>query len=112
MTGEQGDVLEPLTERREVDDDLVQAVEKILPELPRPDHLGQIPVGRGQDPDVDVGTLVGPEGAELTVLDDAEKLGLDGHRDLGDLVEEDRPAVGLIEKTALVLVGPVKAPFL
>ncbi len=49
--------------------------------------------------------LVRAEGTELVALQDAEELGLDGDRDLGDLVEEDRPAVGLLEQPALVPVG-------
>ena len=72
---------------------------------PGPDPLGQVPVRGGQDPDLDRRALARAEGPELAVLQDAEELGLDGHRDLGDLVEEDRPSVGLLEQAALVPVG-------
>jgi len=106
MADEQGDVLEPFPEGRQVDDDLVEAVEEVLPEGAGPDPFGQVPVRGGQDPDLDRRALARAERPELAVLQDAEELGLDGHGDLGDLVEEDDPAVGLLEQARLVPVGP------
>ena len=38
-----------------------------------------------------------PDALELALLQEAQQLDLDGRRDLADLVEEERPVVGLLE---------------
>ena len=57
----------------------------------------QIAVGRRHDPDVDPDRLVGAHALHLTLLQDAEELGLRVERQLADLVEEQRAAVGELE---------------
>ena len=49
---------------------------------------------RGQDPHVHPHRAVAPHRLELAVLQDAEQPGLERQRQLRDLVEEQRPAVG------------------
>ena len=46
-----------------------------------------------------------PDPPDHAVLDDPEQLGLERHRHLGELVEEQRPAVGGLEQARLVAVG-------
>ena len=57
----------------------------------------EIAVGRGDDPHVDAEGLVAADALELALLQEAQQLHLDGRRDLADLVEEQRAAVGLLE---------------
>ena len=46
--GEDRDVVSPIAKRRQVNRDQVDAIQQVLAELPRADHLGQIAVGRGR----------------------------------------------------------------
>ena len=77
--------------------DDVEAIEEILAELPLLDHPLEVAVGRGDDPHVDADGLVSAHPLELPLLQKAKQLHLHGRRDLADLVEEQRPVVGLLE---------------
>jgi hypothetical protein len=76
----------------------VEAVVEVLPEALVGDGGAELLVGGGDDADVDLGGAVLAQAADLALLDDAEQLGLEGDRGLGDLVEEEGPAVGLLEE--------------
>ena len=55
---------------------------------------------------------VAADALELALLEDAQQLGLDRRRDLADLVEEQRAAVGELEPAVLAPpIAPVNAPF-
>jgi hypothetical protein len=51
------------------------------------------------------------EAAELALLQHAQQLDLRRRRHLGDLVEEQRAAIGQLEAAGAPIVAPVKAPF-
>ena len=95
--GEQRDVGRALAQRRHLEGDDVEPVVEVLAELPLRDHLLEVAVGRRDDADVDVDRLVAADALELALLQEAQQLHLDGRRDLADLVEEQRAAVGLLE---------------
>jgi hypothetical protein len=82
------DVLAPVTERRQVDRDDVQAVEEILAQHAVGDRAAQIAVGGRHQAHVDLHVPRVAHPADLALLDRAEQLHLDRGRDLGDLVEE------------------------
>jgi hypothetical protein len=50
------------------------------------------------------------EPADLALLDGAQQLRLERRRRLGDLVEEERAAVGLLEEALACATAPVNAP--
>ena len=52
---------------------------------------------RGDDPDIDAHGPLAADAHHLAILDDAKQADLRSERELGDLVEEERPAVGLLE---------------
>jgi hypothetical protein len=56
--------------------------------------------------------LLAPDAPHDAVLQDAQQLGLQRHRHLAELVEEERAAVGRLEEARLVAVRAVNAPFL
>src|SRR5262249_57833144 len=58
-------------------------------------------VGRANQPEVDGYGLGGAEAAHHPLLEDAQELRLQVHRHLGDLVEEERASVGLLEEPNL-----------
>src|SRR5690606_40279917 len=94
---EEGDVLEALAERREVDGDDAEAVEEVFAERSGADLVGEVPVGGGDDANVDAHRCRPADALELLLLDDAQEFGLEVEAHLGDLVLEERPAVGPLE---------------
>ena len=73
-----------------------EAVEVLAKSAPL--HLGQcVAVGRGDDADVDRHLFRAAHSLELALLEDAHELRLQVFRQLADLVEEERAAVGLFE---------------
>ena len=88
----------PLAQRRDLDVEDVEAVVEVLAEPALRDALAQVAVRRRDDAHVDAGhRRVGAERLDRPLLQDAQELGLRGQRDLGDLVEEQRAAVGRLE---------------
>ncbi len=55
----------------------------------------------GEDPHVDLDPRLAADAPEGALLEHAEQGGLHPGRELADLVEEERPAVGLLEEAAL-----------
>ena len=58
----------------------------------------EVPVGRADQPERALAPRVAPDALERALLDDAQQLGLERHRELADLVEEERAAVGQLER--------------
>ena len=75
------------------------------------DQLGEILVRGGDAPDVDGAARLAADRPDLARLQHAQELALQRQRQIADLVEEDRPAVGLHEQArAGCCEAPVKAP--
>ena len=90
------DVLGPLAKRRDADGDDVQAIEEVFAEAPGLHVGGEVAVGRGDEAHVD--RLGAPAHLlHLARLQRAQDLRLDRQRQLADLVDEERPLVGLLE---------------
>ena len=102
VLGDEGDVLRPLAQRRKVDRDDAQAVVEVLAEAPRPDHLQEILVRRGDDPRVHHARRALADALELPLLQDAQELHLQVQRHVADLVEEDRAAARQLEPSDAV----------
>ena len=90
-------VLEPLAQRRQADRHDVEAVEEILAEAALVDQRAQVLVRRRDDADVGGLQLAPADAGELALLQDAEQPRLGVERHVADLVEEQRPAAGLLE---------------
>jgi hypothetical protein len=91
------DIGPPLAERRHREGEDVEPVIEVLAERPGGDRGGQVAVRRGDHADVDADRLAAADALELALLEDAEELHLRVGRDVADLVEEDRAAVGQLE---------------
>ncbi len=102
MPREGQDVLAAIAQRRHADVEHVQAVVEVQAKAAALDLLGQLLVCRGDDAHVDGQIARAPQPAERHLLEDAQQLRLRRHRHLADLVEEQRPAVGLLEQPALL----------
>ena len=110
MVGEQEDVASPVAQRRQVDGKDVEAVEEVGAEPSGGEILFEVPVRRGDDPDIDLDHPGGTEGLELLLLEDAQQLDLRRGGELSHLVEEDRPPVRLLEPSAPLVEGAGKGP--
>ena len=88
-----------------MDGDDVEAVVEVLAEAPLGDAALQIDVRRGEDAGPERALFLGAERAEAAVLEDAQELGLELDRHLGDLVEQDRPAARELELPARAPLG-------
>jgi hypothetical protein len=97
MVDEQGHVLAPLAQRRQLDLDRVEPEQQVLAEQ----ALVAEPVGRevggGDDPDVDRHRPVGADRDHLALLERGQQLGLEVERQVADLVEEQGAAVRRLE---------------
>ena len=93
------DVVAPVAQRRQRDAHHVQPVEEILAERPLGHGPLEVPVGRRDDAHVHREGLGRSHRANLHLLEDAQQLHLQGGRELGDLVQEDRSFIGAAEQT-------------
>ncbi len=105
MRGKQRDVLAPLAQRRHVDREHGEAVEEIGPEAPLGDGGAQVAVGGGDHAHVDAVRLVRAHALDLALLQRAQQHRLQLQRQVADLVEEERAAVGDLELAGAVARG-------
>jgi hypothetical protein len=94
------DVLAAGPQRRHLQLERVEAVVEVAAELPLGDERRQAAVGRSHDPDVDLLGLVAADALHGELLQRTQQLGLRRQGQVGDLVEEQRPAVRLFELAA------------
>src|SRR5439155_109224 len=97
VTGERHDIFASRPQRQELDRDHVQAEVEVLAEAAGRDLVAQDAVGRRDDAHVDRARRAAADAQDLALLQHAQELHLDVGRDLGDLVEEERAAVGALE---------------
>ena len=100
---ERPEVVEAIAQRRQVDREHVEPVVEVLAELALLDHLLEVAVRRRHEANVDLHGLVAADALELALLQRAEQLDLHLHREVADLVEEQRAAVGELEAAAAAL---------
>ena len=97
VLGEEADVLLALAQWWDVDAHDVEPVEEILAEGAVLDFFFEAFVRRGEDADVGLEGLVAADAGELAALEDAEELALHLEGHVPDLVEEEGPAMALLE---------------
>jgi hypothetical protein len=108
MVGEGEDVFAPLSQRRDVDAQHGDSIVEIFAKSPLANRASQVAMGRGHDPYVDLALAVGSHGPDPTFLEDPEELRLEAGRGLGDLIEEERALVGLLDEPLAVAFGPAE----
>ena len=102
MQREQLDVLAALAQRRQVEVDRVEPEEQVLAELAGGDLGRQVGIGGGDQADVGAAGARRADALELAGLERAQELRLLAHRDVADLVHEQRAAVGQFEAAGAV----------
>ena len=69
--GECSNVILSIAKRWYFDGDYPESVEQVLPEKPRAYGFLEIPMGRGNDPDIDEGRVAAAHGSDFSTLKDA-----------------------------------------
>ena len=103
MARQQLDIGSTLPERRNRDRDNVQSKVEIRPEELLRNRLLKIAIGRGNDPDVGLDRLYSPNPLKFTLLEDAKQLHLELRWHITNLVEKERPAIGNLELSLLLV---------
>ena len=111
VAGQRQDVAGSLAQRRQFETDDIEPVVQVLAEVPGIDRPLQLHVGRRQHAHVDGDALARPQAHHLALLQHAQQLDLDRHRQVADLVEEQVPPLASSNQPALAARAPVKAPF-
>ncbi len=90
MIGQHRDIGAARAQRRQRDRHHVDPVVEVLAEALLGDLFGQIAIGGGDQPHVDVEGLVAADPPHFLFLQHAQQLGLQPETEIGDLVEEQR----------------------
>src|SRR5271156_318953 len=111
-----GNVQQPLRERQDVfaafaqrwnaQGDDVEAGVEVLAKVMRADFGFEVAIRRRDDSRIEVNRALAADALEVLLLQEAQKLGLEGRRQIGNLVEENGAAVGRFEPARLVLHRP------
>jgi hypothetical protein len=102
---QQRDVLAALAQRRHLDRQHAEPVVQVLAEARLGGPVAQVAVGRRDHAHIDAPGHRAADALELALLQHAQQLGLQGRRDLADLVEQQRAAVGQLEAALAHPVG-------
>jgi hypothetical protein len=105
MAGERWKVVEPFAQRRDLERKDGEAVVEVKTEGAVDDTLLKVAMRGGDDADVYPRHLVVADALEFAALEEAEQLGLNGERELSDLVEEERPPVRSFDAAGAGLDG-------
>src|SRR5512138_2271409 len=94
MPDQQGDIIPPLTQRRQVQGDDRETVVNIFAKRTVSQRLVDVDVGGGNDPYIELAGFYPPNRFDFTLLQDAQKLRLEIEGKLSHLIEEDCAAIG------------------
>ena len=105
-----GNILLPLTKRRQIKLDVVDPVEQVLPEPALLTQLIEIGVGGTYQPHIHRNWLGGSHPGHLSPLNHRKKLGLERQRQIAYLVQEKRSARGDLYPSGFLLQRIGKCP--
>ena len=105
MLGEEEHVAAPRAERRHFDLDDVDPKVEVFPEGSLCDRRLEITVGRRHQAHVARDLRIAADRPDCPLLQDPQKLGLQGEWQFADLVEQERPAIGLNEEAGAGRAG-------
>src|ERR1041384_6878171 len=80
----------------------VQTIEEIFAESSFFEFLAQVPIGRRNDPHIDLDRFISSNGGETLFLKHSQQLHLKMERQLADFVQKNRPLISLLEKTNMI----------
>jgi hypothetical protein len=99
------------TKGRHLDRQHIQAVEKVLPEVPRCDFTLDVAVRGSDDSYIDRDRPARSDGVDRALLQDPQQLDLHVKREVADLVEEQATAMGQLKPAHSVCQGAGESAF-
>jgi len=109
---EQRQILEPVSQRRQLDGVNVKTVVEVLAQSPLADRLMQRTIGCGEDAHVDRQLFACAETENSLLFENTEQFGLHLRPHLGDLVEEKAATVRPLEASLAPAIRARKGPAL
>ena len=106
------DVLGMLAQWRQIQRDHVQAVVEVFAKLAGAGRFAQIPLGGGDDADIDGAWRIAAEPLDAALLQHPQQLDLQRHRHRFDLIEKQGAAVGVFQLADAALAGTGEGTFL
>ncbi len=103
---QQRDVIAPLAQSGELHSGNADAIQQVGAESLSCDICGQVVMGRCDDAQIDTARCRFSEARDFSFLKDAQETGLHVHRDVADLVQKYRAAIGRFEYAAIVCHRP------
>ena len=79
----------------------IEAIPQVFTEAALPDHGDEIPVGGGNDPDIQRHGARASYPADLALIQHAQHAGLKGKRKIADFIQKDGAAVGAFKVTGM-----------
>ena len=110
VVDQQGNVFAALLKARQFQMDHADAIVQVVAERAGLDQLGQVLVRGRHDTDIDGDRLNTAERFDHSFLEHPQQSDLHGRRNIADLVQEDRAAVGQREPPRLVAFGVGEGP--
>ncbi len=110
MLDEQGDVSAAAPQGRDRQAHDVQTIVQVLPKAPLLHRLREVPVCRGDHPEVDRHRLRPSDGDDGALFQDAKQLALERFAHVADLVEQDGSALGGTEESERGVGGAGEGP--
>jgi hypothetical protein len=98
-----GDIVRPDAEWRDVYDEAMDSIVEIGAETTLANHRSQVPMRRAQQANVDTPRRFTADPSNVPSLQDAEQSCLKIRRQLSHFVQEERPAVCLLERASVRL---------
>lgn len=105
MSHQQRDVCAAFAQGRDLNGHHIEAIEQIFAEGSFPNAVGQVLVGRGDEPDVNGDRAGSPDPLKFSFLQDAQQFDLHRGRTLADFIEEQCTAIGDLKTSGLHLHG-------
>ena len=94
-------IVATLTQRRNRQWKYAQTVKQVLAEAPSQNLTTQIPVGRGDDPNVQRNRTTSADTFNFTLLQHPQQLGLQRQGHFGDFIEQQSAALSLFKLTGM-----------
>src|SRR5205085_5923526 len=97
VVGDERNILDPLSERRQLDGEHVETIKQILSKFLFDHETLQVLIGGGHHTHVNLDIVLTADPLELALLQHSKQLYLHRRRDFADFVQKDRAAMGLLE---------------
>jgi hypothetical protein len=111
MARQRDDVLDPLPQCRDQQGKDVEPIEQVLAKQALRHGVGDVPIGRGNDADIEDHRFLATDPLHFALLKNAQQLGLQAKRHFGDLIEQQRAILRLLKLAGLRVLGATEGAF-